>query len=255
MRGARWWVLLVLLALAGVITRQGVLLSLALTLGVATGVSHLWERFGLSGVSYERRLAADHLFPGEETALTVTVTNLKPLPLPWLVVRDRMPQGATLLSGTTEVGVARSESSLLTSLPMSWYQRVVRTHCLRGDRRGWYRIGPAELETGDVFGFGRTRRRDETTQQLVVYPRIRSLETLGLPADRPMVEWLGLRRLVQDPLRFATVRDYAPGDSPRHIHWKATARARSLQTKVFDPGASLSLTLAVDVQTTDHLYE
>lgn len=63
------------------------------------------------------------------------------------------------------------------------------------------------------------------------------------------------RKVVEDPLRFSTVREYNPGDNPRFIHWKATARTGSLQSKVFDPSDTLSVTLAVDVRTRARAYE
>ena len=38
-------------------------------------------------------------------------------------------------------------------------------------------------------------------------------------------------------MRTVGVRDYRPGDSPRRLHWKATARApgQALQVKLFEP--------------------
>jgi uncharacterized protein (DUF58 family) len=41
----------------------------------------------------------------------------------------------------------------------------------------------------------------------------------------------------------------------RHIHWKSTARRGLLQTKIFEPGASQHLFLAVNGQTLEHAYE
>ena len=52
----------------------------------------------------------------------------------------------------------------------------------------------------------------------------------------------------------ATVREYVPGDSIRHIHWKNTARLDHLQTKVFDPSASPVLALLIDLQTVHNPY-
>src|SRR5574342_85993 len=51
------------------------------------------------------------------------------------------------------------------------------------------------------------------------------------------------------------VRDYRPGDSLRHIHWKSTARHSQLQTKLFEPGANQQLILCLNGQTLEHAYE
>jgi uncharacterized protein (DUF58 family) len=40
-----------------------------------------------------------------------------------------------------------------------------------------------------------------------------------------------------------------PGDNPRHIHWKNSARLRRLQTRVFEPEATQALVLVLDVRT------
>jgi uncharacterized protein (DUF58 family) len=78
-------------------------------------------------------------------------------------------------------------------------------------------------------------------------------ETL-IPAEKPGGEFKAVRRIIQDPLRTASVREYAPGDSIRHIHWKSTAKLGQLQTKVFDPSASPVVMLFTDVQTVHNPY-
>jgi uncharacterized protein (DUF58 family) len=90
---------------------------------------------------------------------------------------------------------------------------------------------------------------------VLVYPRLASLERLGLRAARPAGESPADRKVVEDPLRLAGARDYAPGDSVRHIHWKSTARRGVLQTKLFEPGASHHLVIALNGQTLEHAYE
>jgi uncharacterized protein (DUF58 family) len=52
----------------------------------------------------------------------------------------------------------------------------------------------------------------------------------------------------------AGVRDYKPGDSVRHIHWKATARRGTLQTKQFDPNAAQQLLICLNMQSLENHY-
>jgi uncharacterized protein (DUF58 family) len=111
------------------------------------------------------------------------------------------------------------------------------------------------MSSGDLFGF-RTRYLDlEDRQTLLVYPKLVPLEKLGLRTARPLGDFGTPRRITADPLRLASVRDYRPGDSIRHIHWKATARRGALQTKVFDPSASQHLAIFLNSQTLEHAYE
>jgi uncharacterized protein (DUF58 family) len=87
-----------------------------------------------------------------------------------------------------------------------------------------------------------------------VYPKVVSLEQLHLPASSPFGD-VPLRRqwLFEDPMRTVGVREYRPGDSPRRLHWKATARAagQALQVKLFEPTTSHRLHILLNVNTSD----
>lgn len=247
--------MLVVLFILALIFRRGALAVFALILLTATLASELWARYSLAGVTYVRRLGGSHIGFGEETTLTLEFTNAKPLPLAWLLVRDHYPRDVDMLTEAIQSGVTGQGEYLLTMVALRWYERLRRTHRIQGRKRGVYTFGPAQLSSGDVFGFRRQYRDDEQVDNLTVFPRVVPVEQLGLPAGRPVGEWAARRKVVEDPLRFSTVREYAPGDNPRYIHWKATARTGMLQTKVFEPSDTLSLTLAVDVRTRGRAYE
>lgn len=51
------------------------------------------------------------------------------------------------------------------------------------------------------------------------------------------------------------VRPYVPGDSPRRIHWRASARTGELQTRIFEPSASPVAAIFLDTITFSHLWE
>jgi uncharacterized protein (DUF58 family) len=263
MADKRWWSLLGLLFVLSLVLRHEMLFLFAILLALASGASVLWFRYCLHGVTYKRRLKDERIFGGEETELTIDVINAKPLPLPWLLIRDRFPKEITLLTGALdgaqqrEATAQQQETSVLNLtdlLALRWYERVQRTYRVRGEQRGAYTFGPAGITAGDIFGFGRKQAHIKTTDQLIVYPRVVPIDRLGLPAERPSGAMKALRRVIEDPLRMATVREYVPGDSIRHIHWKNTARLNQLQTKVFDPSSTPVLTLFVDLQTVHNPY-
>ena len=250
-----WWIVLGVLFVLSAALQRGPLAVFVLILALATATSELWARYCLSNVSYRRRLGVSQIAFGEETSLALEFVNAKPLPLAWLLVRDRFPPEVLLLTEKVRTGITQQSTWLVNVVSLRWYERVTRTHRIVGARRGVFEFGPAELSSGDVLGFRRRQRQDDLAETLVVYPKIVPIAELGLPAGRPMGEWLAHRRIIEDPLRLAMVRDYAPGDNPRYIHWKASAHTGHLQTKVFDPSDTLSLTIAVDVQTYPRAYE
>jgi uncharacterized protein (DUF58 family) len=122
-------------------------------------------------------------------------------------------------------------------------------------RRGAWRFGPVELTSGDIFGFGLRRQSLEDTEMVVVYPKLVPLTALGMPALRPFGDLRTPRRLTEDPLRLTGARDYTTGDSFRHIHWKATAHRQTLQTKVFEPSATLPLSIFLNINTSELRFE
>ncbi len=255
MKGSFWWSLLIILFVLGVITQRGTLIVFALILSLAAGASHLWARYCLTNVTFRRHLASRQLSYGEQGTLSLEFINAKPLPLAWLLVRDKYPTQVALLTDDPEATKWQQRGWLFSMVALRWYERVVLTYRIRGEHRGHFVFGPAEITSGDVFGFQRRERLEEGMDMLVVYPKVVPVGLLGLPADRPIGEWRARRRVVEDPLRFAMVREYVPGDNPRYIHWRASAHMGGLQSKVFDPSDTLTLVLAVDVQTAPYVYE
>ena len=281
MTNKSWWTFIGILFALSLALRANagpatVLFLFAILLSIASGASMLWYRFCLKGVTYRRKLDQERIFCGEETKLSIQVTNAKPLPLAWLLIRDSFPRDVSLLTGAlhsldrsdnhdlphpsdADPNATNSVSSLTDVLSLRWYERVQRTYRISSQKRGVYAFGPVDITSGDIFGFGQKSASIEHQDRLIVYPKVVPVEELGLSPDllryeKPAGELKARRKIVQDPLRMATVREYVPGDSIRHIHWKNTARLNQLQTKVFDPGASPVLVLLIDLQTVHSPY-
>ena len=248
-----WYLLLGILFVVSIATRYQLLLFFSVLMALASFASSLWMRYCLAAVSYRRKLGSTHLPYGEETELTIDVVNAKPLPLAWLQVLDTFPAEVTMLTRMRENDDGPMPY-LINVMAMGWYERVRRAYHIKGDKRGRFEFGPADISSGDIFGFYWRSKTEAHVDRLIVYPRVVPVTQLGFTAAWPLVEYKTPYRLLDDPLRMASVREYVPGDSHRHIHWKATARLGKLQTKVFDPGASHVLLLFTDVQTNVNPY-
>ncbi len=247
-------VVIVVLLFIGLLAHSPLLLLLDALLLIVFGSSWLWGRYCLSNVSYARRFSAQRLFCGEEADLWIEVVNAKPLPLPWLKAEDEFPKGLPVQQARLDYSAKDQRVILANIFSLRWYERVRRHYQVRAERRGVYDFGPALISSGDLFGFRERWGENDQLDSVLVYPKIVLLEKLGLQAARPSGEQATARRVVEDPLRLATVRDYQAGDSIRYVHWKATARRGSLQTKVFDPGATQTLIVALNTQTLDSPY-
>ena len=114
---------------------------------------------------------------------------------------------------------------------------------MQGSKRGYYRLGPIGVTSGDIFGFYPRFASVPLTDYLIVYPKIFPIDRLAVPSLHPLGESKTSRRIFQDPTRTIGLREYRPQDSPKHIHWKASARHQQLQVKVFEPTTTLKISL------------
>ncbi|MGD8856101.1 MAG: DUF58 domain-containing protein, partial [Chloroflexota bacterium] len=186
----------------------------------------------------------------EPLAMTITITNRKPVPLTWLQFRDQSPvapeDAGKLAIIASEI---RESYTLETSLSMNAYERTERTLRFRFPRRGYYNIGPVRYLSGDIFTLFTIEREHQYIDQLIVYPKVWPLETLSLPAKEMFGEINVRRSLFSDPIKTQGIRDYQPQDRFRDVHWKATARRGNLQTKVYDPSSGMSVVVFLNVAT------
>jgi uncharacterized protein (DUF58 family) len=102
---------------------------------------------------------------------------------------------------------------------------------LASGRRGWCRLREVRLETRYPIGLFRAWCRVEVEARVMVYP---SPAPRGpTPAAMPALSQSSLGDLGTGADDFVGLRGYRPGDSPRHLDWKALARERGLVVKHF----------------------
>jgi uncharacterized protein (DUF58 family) len=242
-------VLLALCLLVSIFWREPLTMLLTALLGLLAATTWLWARFSLSEVTYRRHFGTERLFPGEETSLTIEVTNAKPLPLPWLRCEDEWP-AKVLLPGHPLVRSHKPERRELVHIwSLRFYQRVRKHYRIRAEQRGVMEFGPVGLRSSDLFGFKNQERVSEEIDRLVVYPALRAVEAPGLLPAHPPGDGKTSFRLLDDPLRIQGARHYAPGDPRRFVHWKVSAHTGELHSKVFEPAASQVVELFLDLQT------
>lgn len=113
-------------------------------------------------------------------------------------------------------------------------------------RRGWFEFPPITVRTRAPFGFFAARRELAAPGGLLIFPEYRRLQRFPLLERRPALHQT-LTRIGQGA-EFVGVREYRPGDSPRHVHWRTTARAGRLMVKEFAEDTQPGLTLALDLR-------
>ena len=250
-----WLLISVLLVFVGLVASQGLLLIVGSLVIIIWLTAKFWDRFAFQEVTHQRSLSRSRAFIGDTVDYTVTLSNEKILPLIWVDIQDTFPSDLDLPGASlrgTGVEVAKEHRITTSLLP---YQRVSWKYKLRCSARGYHRIGPARLRSGDIFGFTATEAHFTGVDHILVYPRVVDLDRLILPSEHPLGEARGQLPLYQDTSRFFGLRDYHPTDPMKHIDWKATARRTWLQTKVFEPVVSLNVLITLNASTGEHAWQ
>jgi uncharacterized repeat protein (TIGR01451 family) len=250
-----WLFVAVILVLIGLLASQGLLLVVGSMVIVMALTARLWEKYAFRRVTHQRTLSQTRAFIGDTLDYTVTLVNDKVLPLIWVEMEDPFPEGLELIGGKlkgTGIEINRQHSIATSLLP---YQKASWKYTMKCAARGYHRIGPVRLRSGDIFGFSSVDVHLKDLEHVLVYPRVVDLEQLVFPEQHPIGAARGKRPLYQDQSRFLVLRDYLPPDPMKHIDWKASARRQSLQTKVFEPVVALNVLIAMNATTSEHAWQ
>ncbi|MEA2641692.1 MAG: hypothetical protein QOF51_3086 [Chloroflexota bacterium] len=246
--------LLLVILVVGVIRGQAALIMLSSLLLVTMGGSLLWSRRAPQLLTYRHWFEPPRIFPGEEAEYVVEIVNHKALPLPWVHVEEKMPAAVLPVVGGPHVTNDEAWQRRRT-VSIAWNERLVLRQRFTSLTRGDYVIGPTEIETGDPLGFFPAHLHIEPTRELLVYPRFAELPPVELQSRFPFGPASARPPVLEDPARFAGIRDYQPGDPMKWVDWKASARRMKLQTRVFAPTTLQHIMVVLNVQTMAYAWQ
>ena len=199
-------------------------------------VSYLMGWLMLGGLACSRTLPLSAM-AGEAVRLTYTLTNTGWLPKFYLLVRDALPRGVALAAGPVP---------LVMGL---WPGISQETSCLlEMKQRGVFTLGPVSVFSTDPLGLQTFSRKTPEVSELVVYPAVLPLRDSWLRGAASSGWRGGASALVRgDGDDFYGVREYAPGDELRRVHWRTSARTGTLAVAEYAQGVTLDITLALDL--------
>jgi uncharacterized protein (DUF58 family) len=239
-----------LFVILAMISRSPALIVLAAGGLVVWLVVWLTSRVALVALEAEVELSVDRVVAGEGLVATVRIANRKPLPLPWLDLRLFLPEGVE--PAHVVPGVPRSFVN--AGFAPRGHEKLTVRFPLVAAQRGAHAIGPLRLRASDWLGFMSVERIVPVTLSIVAYPAPLATRDRHLPSLRPLAETAVRRGLLPDPLRFRGVREHQLGDPRKEIHWKASARLRTLQTKLYEPATSLDAVFLVNVASYEQYW-
>lgn len=212
---------------------RDLIFNLAYLLTGILGLSYAWAWFSIRFVEINRYTQARRSQVGQTFEETFEVINRSRLPKLWLELRD--------YSTLPFHDVSQVLNNMRSGESERW---SVRTLC---QQRGYYRLGPMSLHSGDPLGLFEMTQVLPETSALVIYPGLVDLPHFQPPvADLAGGEALS-RRAQYLTTNVAGIREYAPGDSFNRIHWLSTARMGRLITKEFELDPAADIWIALDM--------
>lgn len=243
---ARW--------LAETVTPAGWLALGAATVGLGAGWAFGWIEFLLAGAAslllllfslpflfgaraYDVtvRLAHERVVAGGEVPGRIEIRNRGARAA--LPGRIDLPVG----DGLVELGVPLLRGGASSSQPVT----------IPTPRRGIIPVGPPTAVRIDPVGLLRREHAWDDVHRLYVHPRTVAVPSTSAGLVRDL-EGRPSRRLVDADMSFHAIREYAPGDARRQIHWKSTAKTGRLMVRQFEETRRSRMAIVLSLAESDY---
>ena len=172
---------------------------------------------------------------GETIEGTYHVRSTAPFPV-MVAVHDRLPKAIEKSAGADGSHRLPSRSGL--RLPLA----------ITGRERGVHGLGPVAVQVVGPLGLVQRIRQRELGDTLTIAPSLAGVRGYRLLALQHRLQDAGVRTIRRrgEGTTFANLREYAVGDDPRHVDWKATARRRKLITREYTVEQGQTVIIAID---------
>jgi uncharacterized protein (DUF58 family) len=222
------------LLIGSLILGSAPLAALAVAAGLVLGGGALWVLHHRAVLALDRAVEPVRPTVGREARVVLYGTTT--MTTPWLSLTESVDEGR--------------RAARFALVPLAAGVDVEAGYRIPTDRRGRHLVGPTLLTLADPCGLVRRTWAVSGTSEVIVRPRVHEVLPPrrgggGEPAERttgpriPVVEALG---------EFLALRDYEPGDDPRRVHWRSTARRGDLLVRVDDAPAPGRAVILFDVR-------
>lgn len=118
-------------------------------------------------------------------------------------------------------------------------------------RRGVITVGPMTIARGDPIGILRREVSWPQVERIHVHPVTASIPSTSAGTVRD-VDGVATTRIVDEDLEFHGFREYVPGDSMRHVHWKSTAKADRLMVRQYEETRRATIAVLLDTRAEEY---
>lgn len=238
----KWLVGTILVLAVGIVFQLGFLTyAMCSLVGILLASRYLAHRW-ISSLAASRDLADLALEIGEGREIRAVVENRGRTSIAWLLVEEGLPLEAI----NQQPQRVRYKGRRMAVDQLGAGRKLELAYRLDFLMRGYYQIGPLIAETGDLFGLYRKYQVLAPPCFVTVPPKAVDIESYDIASKRPIGEVRMSHRLFEDPTRLSGVRAYEVGDPFNRIHWRATARLGSLQSKTYEPSCVAGISILLD---------
>ncbi len=118
-------------------------------------------------------------------------------------------------------------------------------------RRGVVPVGPVRSVRADPVGLVRRELVWTAPSELIVHPRTIAVPSTSTGIVRDL-EGNPTRDLTSSDVAFHALREYAPGDERRYIHWRSTAKTGTYMVRQFEQTRRSHLVVGLSLATGDY---
>lgn len=110
-----------------------------------------------------------------------------------------------------------------------------QTYYLTPVKRGEYSFGKLNIFARALLGMVERRYQFEQHSTIKVYPSFQQIRNIDFYSFASLKSPFGHKKIRQagHNMEFEHIKNYVPGDEPRHINWKATARKNALMANYY----------------------
>lgn len=178
---------------------------------------------------------------GGTVTVVIELTRKLPLPLPFIIIEDEMPESLQARYSDKDSVNALNYPQLLKAKRVKkqahypiFSRTLTYSYQLSELPRGEHKLRAVHLETSDFFGFIKKQRSFSEVTDLVVTPVPFDVKGVKLTETETEGAQSKLFNFNQRATVVTGVREYLPGDRFSWIDWKTTARKDKLMTKEFE---------------------
>ena len=188
---------------------------------------------------------------GEETLLGLKISQNSRLPVFQASLKIKLQsivEGAGFPSKNNG-----DEMEFTLPIHLKGKEAVLLSIPIKGITRGATRINSLELTVDNFFGIGSVELKYKPfiQKEVLVYPTPFPVPMERLTSFKSNGDFTVRSSIHEEILSPVATRDYVYSDSFKQIHWKASAKVQSLQTKVFEQKADYSWTFIVNLRDPD----